>query len=130
MPFDNPHHLPFSDIEVLQEARGLISHGGDWVKDRFQDGNRRCLVAALSRVSHCRNLHVSNRLERRLARLLARQLPPGAPLWATMKFVSSRQRLIWFNDDPETRHEDVIALFDSTIDHLTNSVPVHVSHCM
>ena len=44
-----------------------------------------------------------------------------------MKFVTSRQRLVWFNDDPGTKHEDVIALFDRTIDHLTIKAPVYVS---
>jgi hypothetical protein len=32
-----------------------------------------------------------------------------------------------FNDDPGTRHDDVIALFDRAIDDLTIKVPVNVS---
>jgi hypothetical protein len=126
MPFDNPHRTPFGDIERLREARYVISDRGDWVKGRFQDWNRRCLVAALSSVSGSRSFYSANRVERRLARLLATQLPSRV-FWSRMTFLTARQRLMLFNDDPRTRHEDISALFDRAIDDLTGEVRVCVS---
>ena len=126
MPFDNPHQTPFGDIELLQDARHLISDRRDWVQDRFQDRNRRCLVAALSSVSGNRGFDLPNRVERRLTRHLATQLP-SRTFWSRMNFFTARRRLIWFNDDRHTRHEEIIALFDRTIDKLTRDMPVSVS---
>ena len=48
MPFDSPYQTPFGDVELLWDTRRRIASRGDWVQGRFQDGNRRCLVAALS----------------------------------------------------------------------------------
>jgi hypothetical protein len=126
MPFDNPNQTPFGDFELLLDGRGLISDRRDWVQGRFQDGNRRCLVAALSSVSGSLSFDSANRVERRLTRLLAKQLPSRA-FWARMRFLTARQRLILFNDDPRTQHEDIIALFDRTIDNFTREIPVCVS---
>ena len=138
MPFDNPYQTPFGDIELLLDARRLISDRGHWVKRRFQDGNRRCLVAALSSVSLSQGSGLSSRVkrrlsrllasrvERRLSRLLARQLPSRA-LWSRVKVIPARQRLMLFNDDPGTKHEDVVALFDHAINDLTIKAPVYVS---
>ena len=39
----------------------------------------------------------------------------------------ARRRLIAFNDDPLTHHEDVIALFDRAIEHLASTAPVFVA---
>jgi hypothetical protein len=78
MPFDNPHQVPISDLEILVDARGRISDKNSWVKWRFQDGNRYCLVGALSLACGNPNFNVTNETERRLARLLAEQLS-GAP---------------------------------------------------
>jgi hypothetical protein len=114
MPFDNPYQTSFGDVELLCDARRCIASRGDWVKGRFQDGDRHCLVAALSIAAGSRSFTIPNRLERRLARLLATELPPTT-FWARMNFLTGRQRLMWFNDDPGTRHEDVLALFDRTI---------------
>ena len=100
MPFDNPHQTPFGDADLLRDARSRISGKSDWVQRRFQDGNRYCLVAA--------------------------QLPSRVPLWARMRCFTARQRLIWFNDSPRTKHEDVMALFDRTIDHLTRKAPAYM----
>jgi hypothetical protein len=61
-----------------------------------------------------------------LTRLLARQLP-SRTFWSRMRFFTARQRLIWFNDYRHTRHEEIIALFDRTIDKLTRDMPVCVS---
>jgi hypothetical protein len=126
MPFDNPHHSPIGDVDLLLDARRLISDRRDWVQGRFQEGNRRCLVAALSSVSGSRDFDAANRVERRLTRLLARQLP-SRPFWSRLRSLTARRRLIWFNDDRRTKHEDVIALFDCTIDELTRGLPVCVS---
>ena len=68
MPFDNPHEMPFGDIEILRNARARISHRRDWVQGCFRDGDRHCLVAALSLASDSRSFRRSNPTERRLAR--------------------------------------------------------------
>jgi hypothetical protein len=127
MPFDNPHEMPFGDIEILREARGRISHRRDWVQGCFRDGDRHCLVAALSLASGSRSFRRSNPTERRLARLLTRELPQVAPFWARSPLIPSRQRLMWFNDNAGTHHADVMALFDRTIDHLAKAIPVGVA---
>jgi hypothetical protein len=44
-----------------------------------------------------------------------------------MSFFTARRRLIWFNDCRHTKHEEIIALFDRTIDKLTRDMPVCVS---
>jgi hypothetical protein len=124
MPFDNPHEIPFGDIEILRDARRRISSRRDWVQGCFRDGDRHCLVAALSIASGSRSFRRSNQTERRLARLLARQLPETAPFWAKSQFVPARQRLMWFNDNAGTHHTDVMALFDRTIAQLACAMPV------
>jgi hypothetical protein len=40
-----------------------------------------------------------------------------------LRFLTARQRLMWFNDNPRTSHADVMALFDRTIDSLASTVP-------
>ena len=123
MPFDAPYQTPFGDIELLLDARSRISNRKTWVQGSFQDGDRHCLVAALSLACWSRSFHVPNRTEKRLARLLATRLPPDEPF--LIRFVA-RQRLMWFNDDSRTSHEDVIALFDRTISHLASTAPITV----
>ena len=49
-----------------------------------------------------------------------------APFWVRHRFMPARRCLIAFNDDPHTRHDDVIALLDPTIDHLVSTAPVRV----
>ena len=127
MPFDNPHQTPFGDAELLSKARSRISSRSDWVQDRFKDGDRHCLVAALSVVSGSLNFNMPNPVERRLARVLVTQLPAGSRIWARLRFFTARQRLMWFNDNPRTSHADVMALFDRTIDSLASRVPAYVS---
>ena len=97
------------------------------MQGRFKDGDRHCLVAALSVVSGSLNFNMPNPVERRLARLLVAQLPAGRRIWARLRFFTARQRLMWFNDDPRTSHADVMALFDRTIDSLASKVPAYVS---
>jgi hypothetical protein len=125
MPFDNPREVPFGDIELLREARSRISGRGDWVQGRFRDGRRECLVAALSVVSGSRGFNMPNRTERRLARILAAHIPPRR-LWTRIKILPARQRLIIFNDDLRTRHEDVLAVFDQAIERLMSKALVGV----
>jgi hypothetical protein len=115
MPFDNPHQMPLGDAGLLWDARSRVSTRSDWVQGRFQDGNRLCIVGALSLVSGSRSFNTPNRVERRLARALVAQLPPGRPVRVGLRFFTARQRLMWFNDSHRTNHTDVMALFDRAI---------------
>lgn len=125
MPFDNPHQIPFGDTQLLREARSRISSRADWVQGRFRDGRRECLVAALSVVSGSRSFNMPNSTERRLARLLAVHIPPRR-FWTRVKLLPARQRLIIFNDSFCTKHEDVMAVFDHTIDQLVSKAPISI----
>jgi hypothetical protein len=127
MPFDNPHKTEFGDIDLLLDARSRLSNKNDWVRCRYQHGNRLCLVAALSVVAGSVDFYTPNRRERQLARLVAAQLPDTVPLWARFSLVTARQRLIWFNDSPRTKHEDVVALVGRAIDFALSQAPAHVS---
>ena len=124
MPFDNPHQTPFGDAELLRDARSRVSSRSDWVQGRFQDGDRLCIVGALSLVSGSTTFDTPNRVERRLARVLVAQLPT----WRVgSRFFTARQRLMWFNDDSRTGHADVVALFDRAIDHCITQTPACIS---
>jgi hypothetical protein len=127
MPFDNPHQTPFGDIEILIDARNRLSDRDKWIKGRFRDGDRHCLVGALSLASGSRRAIRPNCTERRLARVLAQQLRPRSQIWNRVPLIPARQRLIWFNDCLCTNHEDVIALFDRAICDLTTAVPANVA---
>jgi hypothetical protein len=127
MPFDNPYQTPFGDFEILTDARSRISNHDRWVQGRFRDGDRHCLVAALSLASGSRSFDLPNRTERRLAKVLASQLPRRVPFWMRIRFIPARQRLMWFNDSYRTSHEDVMALFDRTNYHLGRAAPVSAS---
>ena len=120
MPFDNPHELPFGDLEILRTARSQISNKGSWMKCGFQKGDRLCLVAGLSVAAGSPNFDNPNRIERRLARILVAQLPPTAPLLTRLRVYPVRRRLMRFNDHRRTRHEDVLAVYDRAIDHLAH----------
>jgi hypothetical protein len=127
MPFDNPHQTPFGDLEVLMEARDLISRKEAWVQGHFQKRGRYCLVASLSLTCGSSSFGMPNRTERRLSRLGAKQMPSNAAFLVRYRFMPARQRLIAFNDDPHTRHDDVLALLDRTIDRLASTAPVCVT---
>ena len=126
MPFDNPHHTPSGDAELLRDARSRVSSRSDWVQGRFQDGNRLCLVGALSLVSGSRSFNTPNQVERRLARVLVSQLPSERHVWMRFRFFTARQRLMWFNDAYHTSHADVMALFDKAIDRSTAQALISV----
>jgi hypothetical protein len=51
MPFDNPPRTPFGDIELLWDARSRILTKDHWTQGQFEDGDRHCLLGALSLVS-------------------------------------------------------------------------------
>ena len=124
MPFDNPPDGRFSDIELLWAVRSRIGDESGWVQNRYSDGDRRCLVAALAVVVGSATIHAPNRTERRLARLLADQLPDSVPRWARLKVFTARQRLMWFNDSPHTMHQDVVALMTRAINRAESRTPV------
>jgi hypothetical protein len=127
MPFDNPFDGEFGDIQILMDARGLISGKGDWVKGRFREGDRHCLVDALSLASGSPEISLPNRTEKQLARLLANQLPSRKRFWNRLVLMPARRRLIWFNDNPHTKHEDVMALFDRTIEYQISKARVSLA---
>ena len=127
MPFDNAPDGRFNEFQLLWAARNRIGDESRWVQNSFSDGDRLCLVATLSVVAGSPFLRAPNRTERRLARLLADQLPDSVPLWARLKFFTARQRLMWFNDSPRTKHRDVVALMDRAIDRVACRTPVGVS---
>jgi len=127
MPFDNPHQTPFGDLELMMEASGCISSRKAWVQGHFRKEGRYCLVAALSLTCGSRSFAMPNPTERRLARLITAEIPPNAPFCIRHRFMPARWRLISFNDDPLTRHEDVMALLDRAIEYSASKAPVCVS---
>lgn len=127
MPFDIPHQPPVGDLHTLLDARGRISDQRSWLKGGFQNGHRHCLVGALSLACGSRTFDTPSRTERRLVRLLAKHLPPKAPLWVRVSLLPARYRLMLFNDHRRTTHDDVLALFDRTIFTVATEVPVHAS---
>ena len=126
MPFDSPHQMPFADIELLMDARSRISDCKLWVRHRFQDGDRHCLVAALSLACGSRSFQMPNRTEKRLAREITKQIAPDAPFITRCMLLPARIRLMSLNDGPGTTHEDVMALFDRAIGHLARIAPISI----
>jgi hypothetical protein len=122
MPFDSLNQNRTGDLELLWDARSKIADEASWVQGRYSDGQRLCLVAALCVVAGSRSFQTSH-LERRLARLIAAQLPKRA----LMRFVTGRQRLMWYNDNPGTSHRDVLGLLDKAIDCAMRQTPVYTS---
>ena len=124
MPFDAPCQTPLGDIKLLTDARSRIRNRNSWVQGRFQDMDRYCLVAALSLACGSRSFDIPNRTEKKLARLIAAQIPRDAPFMSRWRLVPVRQRLMALNDAPCTTHEDVMALFDRTINHLATTARI------
>ena len=125
MPYDNPPQLPVGDIDILIDVQSAISHRNTWVQNRFRDGNRKCLVAALSLACGSPAFSQPNPTERRLARVLAKELPSNAPLGTRLRLIPARQRLMWFNDHNRTAHADVLALLDRAINHMASKMPAY-----
>jgi hypothetical protein len=126
MPFDGPYPNQFGDIELLMDARSCICDRKCWVQGRFQDGDRHCLVAALSLACGSRSFQMPNLAEKRLARKIAKQIAPDAPFMTRCMLLPARMRLMSLNDEPLTTHEDVMALFDRTIGHPARIAPISV----
>ena len=85
------------------------------------------VVAALSLAAGSRHFNMPNKTERRLARLLAAQIPPPTSLFKRITLLSARQRLIRYNDSFGTSHQEVIALFDRSIHYLASEASACVS---
>ena len=105
MPFDNPPQAPFGDAAILMDARRRVADPSRWLKHGFQDGDRHCLVAALSLACDSPRFDNPNETERRLAKHLAKQMPLGRDISRWVAFVSPRHGLMVFNDHRRTRHE-------------------------
>ena len=127
MPFDNPSQAPIGDVAILIDARSRIADPSRWLKHGFQDGDRHCLVAALSLACGSRSFDDPNETERRLTKHLAKQVPlnRGFGKWAAL--VGPRHGLMMFNDHRRTRHDDVMGLFDRAIDHAAMKAPLYVA---
>jgi hypothetical protein len=78
MPFDNPPQAPIGDVAILMDARSRIADPSRWLQYSFQDGDRHCLVAALSLACGSPSFDIPNETERRLAKHLAKQMVTGA----------------------------------------------------
>ena len=127
MPFDNPQQRSFGDTEILINARSRVSDADHWLRFAYQDGDRLCLVAALSLASNSRNFDGPSASERRLARIMVKNLS-NSIIWKWLIFLSPRYRLTLFNDHSRTCHADVVALFDRAIHHLEAKSPLsHIS---
>ena len=127
MPFDNPSQAPIGDVAILMDARDRIAAPSRWIKNDLQDGDRHCLVAALSLACGSRTFDNPNETERRLAKFLAKQVPLSHGFTKWVAFVSPRHGLMMFNDHRRTRHDDVMGLFDRAIDHATRKAPLSVA---
>jgi hypothetical protein len=125
MPFDIPYDSPFGDIRVLIDARSRINDKHHWLQRQFRYRDRHCLVAALSVASQSPGFDRPNQTEQRLASVLVRHLPRRAGLSKFLIFATARYRLTTFNDRCRTQHEDVLELFDRTIEHLQAKVPLY-----
>ena len=123
MPFDNPQQGSFGDTEILINARSRVSDADHWLQFAYQGSGRLCLMAALSLASNSRNFDRPSVSERRLARIMVKNLSNGN-IWKWLVFLSPRYRLTLFNDHSRTSHVDVVALFDRAIDQLEAKRPV------
>jgi hypothetical protein len=72
MPFDNPYEAPIGDLEILVDARARISAENSCVQRRFEHGDRRCLVAALSLACGSRKFRIPTKQNADLLKCLSR----------------------------------------------------------
>jgi hypothetical protein len=127
MPFDNPSQAPIGDVAILMDARDRIADPSRWMQNDLQDGDRHCLVAALSLACGSPTFDISNEAERRLAKQLAKHVPLSHGFTKWVAFVGPRHGLMMFNDHRRTRHDDVMGLFDRAIDHAAMKAPLYVA---
>ena len=95
MPFDNPPQAPIGDVAILMDARSRIADPSRWLQYSFQDGDRHCLVAALSLACGSPSFDIPNETERRLAKHLAKQMIAGPRHQQMGNF---RQSKAWVDD--------------------------------
>jgi hypothetical protein len=114
-------------VEILLDARSRIDDPHCWLKGEFSKENG-SLVAALALA--CRNPQFDqpSRTGRRLILVMARQLPRGCSRLQRIICFRPMHRLMRFNDSPRTTHDDVIALFDRTIQHLAAMAPLNLPY--
>ena len=109
------------------DARSRIADPSRWLKHGFQDGDRHCLVAALSLACGSPTFDSPNETEQRLAKQLAKQVPLNRGFGKWVAIVTPRNGLMMFNDHRRTRHDDVMGLFDRAIDHVARKAPLYVA---
>ena len=63
MPFDNPHQMPFGDLELLMEARGRISSREAWVRAISKKMGATVSWPSLSLTCGSRSFGMPNRTE-------------------------------------------------------------------
>lgn len=119
MPFDNlPEREPSREVQLLLRARNRIGSRQRWVQGKWMtpDG-RMCMVMAVQGV--CAD--IKQRAERRrMIRRLLRRLDRETPLRRRiiLCWLSSRQRLICYNDKRLTTHPQVLGVFHRAIERL------------
>lgn len=117
MPFDAPLGRgdpdPDPDVRALRRAKSLINHPSRWLQQKFSIDQEMCSVFAVQFAC------MSNRKrQKRLLRVLANELPVH---YRYLIFMTSRQKVISFNDRRTTKHAAVMALFDRAIRRLESS---------
>jgi len=120
MPFDNlpEPSQPSREVQLLRLARDSIGRQRFWTQGRWMtpDG-RMCAVMAIRQVcTHCLDRTERRQMARRLIWLVQREMPLGRRIM--MCWMTSRQRLIWFNDSRNTTHRQVMGLFNLAIERL------------
>ena len=120
MPFDvfDPRPEPTNDGELLRLAQQMIADERFWIKLAWSSQTsfgttQYCPVAAIALACNNTNFRQPTKLERRLCRLLVRQMPLRGGLWRLL--VTSRLRVRIYNDHARTTHADIMRLFDAAI---------------
>lgn len=119
MPFDAMVAQSPSDADLLCRARSYIDTPNRWLKGAYMIKSQRryCATAALAKACNVRRFWRSNNQLRHLTRLLVKELPREGVFsrWC----LTSRARLVHFNDQATTSHQDMMALFNRAITHQT-----------
>lgn len=109
-------------VDVLREAKALLSDPARWIKvDYFDDNGGMCALGALARVNGINDASGIWKLEQNPAfKALDVALPPG-PHMAFKNPSDAFSRIGLFNDAcwREGRHEELIAAFDRAMLSLT-----------